>query len=81
VVVGSGWVLKAASSPPGERFREPADCRGGFARRLIVIALPDEVQPEVYNKQIAPNLRAGTTIGFLHGFNIRYGFIQRDNVG
>jgi ketol-acid reductoisomerase len=43
---------------------------------LVVLALPDEVQPEVYGAQIAPNLKAGAVVGFLHGFNIRYGFIK-----
>src|SRR5476651_653237 len=27
---------------------------------LIIITLPDEVQPEVWNKSIAPNLKPGT---------------------
>src|SRR5215217_1294296 len=26
---------------------------------LVIITLPDEVQPEVYNKSIKPNLKAG----------------------
>src|SRR5688572_33427004 len=30
---------------------------------LIIITLPDEVQPEVYNKSIAPNLKAGKSVG------------------
>ena len=39
---------------------------------LIVITLPDEIQPVVYKKQIAPNLTPGKTIGFCHGFNIHF---------
>ena len=39
---------------------------------LIVITLPDEIQPMVYEKQIAPNLTSGKTIGFCHGFNIHF---------
>jgi len=39
---------------------------------LIIITLPDEVQPEVYAKSIAPNLRAGQALGFTHGFNIHF---------
>lgn len=49
---------------------------------LVIIALPDETQPEVYSQQIAPNLRPGSCIGFLHGFCIRYELIQPDkNIG
>ncbi len=39
---------------------------------LIIITLPDEIQPEVYNRSIAPNLRKGQTLGFTHGFNIHF---------
>jgi ketol-acid reductoisomerase len=39
---------------------------------LIIITLPDEVQPEVYNKSIAPNLKAGKTLGVTHGFNVHF---------
>ncbi|MEM8874520.1 MAG: ketol-acid reductoisomerase [Planctomycetota bacterium] len=39
---------------------------------LIIVALPDEVQPGVYEKDIAPNLKPGQTLGFTHGFNIHF---------
>ena len=39
---------------------------------LIIMALPDEVQPEVYTKSIGPNLRPGTALGATHGFNIHF---------
>ena len=42
---------------------------------LVVITLPDEVQGMVYEKDIAPNLAPGKTLGFCHGFNIRFGQI------
>ena len=42
------------------------------AADLIIVTLPDEVQPEVYNRYIAPNLTAGKTLGFTHGFNIHF---------
>ena len=39
---------------------------------LILMTLPDEVQPGVYNRFVAPNLKAGQTLGFTHGFNIHF---------
>lgn len=39
---------------------------------LIIMTLPDEVQPMVYAKSVAPNLKAGQTIGATHGFNIHF---------
>src|SRR6202789_3719417 len=42
------------------------------AADLIILTLPDEVQPEVYNKSIAPHLKAGKALGATHGFNIHF---------
>ncbi len=42
---------------------------------LIIVTLPDEVQAKVYESQIAPNLVAGQTLGFCHGFNIHFKYI------
>ena len=43
---------------------------------VVMILIPDELQAEVYNKEIAPNLKDGAALAFAHGFNIRYGYIQ-----
>lgn len=43
---------------------------------LIIITLPDEFQPKVYASEIAPNLEAGQTMGFCHGFNIHFKYIK-----
>jgi len=39
---------------------------------IIMILVPDHVQPDIYNKDIAPNLKKGNVICFAHGFNIHY---------
>jgi ketol-acid reductoisomerase len=42
---------------------------------LVIVTLPDEIQAKVYQSQIGPNLKAGQTLGFCHGFNIHFGYI------
>jgi ketol-acid reductoisomerase len=42
---------------------------------LIIVTVPDEIQATVYKEQIAPNLTAGQTLGFCHGFNIHFKYI------
>ncbi|MEX1311926.1 MAG: ketol-acid reductoisomerase [Candidatus Sulfomarinibacteraceae bacterium] len=42
----------------------------------IMVLVPDTEQAEVYARDIAPNLEAGDTLMFAHGFNIRYGQIH-----
>jgi ketol-acid reductoisomerase len=39
---------------------------------IIFVALPDTKMPGVYEKEIAPNLRAGQTLLFAHGFAVYY---------
>jgi len=39
---------------------------------VVMILVPDPVQPALYRKEIAPNLKAGDTLMFAHGFNIRF---------
>ncbi|MDN6173777.1 MAG: NAD(P)-binding domain-containing protein, partial [Brevibacterium sp.] len=43
---------------------------------LVVVLAPDQVQAEIYNSEIAPNLAPGNALLFAHGFNIRFDYIQ-----
>jgi len=46
---------------------------------LTAILIPDEVQPDVYQKHIKPNLDPQDTLLFAHGFNIHYNQIRPPN--
>ena len=68
----------------GSRSIEKAKCQGlevmsvGEATKasdIIMILIPDEKQKAVYESEIAPNLTAGKTLAFAHGFNIHFGCI------
>ena len=39
---------------------------------LIMILVPDQIQPAVYESDILPNLEPGNILAFAHGFNIHY---------
>jgi len=43
---------------------------------VIMILTPDTKQKKLYEEAIAPNLKAGKTLMFAHGFNIRFGAIK-----
>ncbi len=43
---------------------------------ILMILLPDEVQPQVYRELIAPHLRSGQTLSFASGYNIHFKLIQ-----
>ncbi len=42
---------------------------------IIMVLLPDEIQGQVFDTDIKPNLTAGKMLLFSHGFNIHYGQI------
>jgi len=44
--------------------------------QLVSILLPDQVQPQVWESEIAPNLEPGAAVLFAHGFNVHFGRIQ-----
>ncbi len=39
---------------------------------IVMMLIPDEVQKEVYDKEVAPHLREGMVLDFAHGFNIHF---------
>jgi len=43
---------------------------------VIMLAVPDMKQPEVYQKDILPNLEKGKTLAFTHGLAIHFGLIE-----
>ncbi len=55
---------------------DPSDVKTAIeGAALIIVTLPDEVQPKVYEAEIQPNLQEGQTLGFCHGFNIHFKYI------
>jgi len=46
------------------------------AADLVMVLLPDESQSDVYDQEIAPNLKEGAVLAFAHGFNIHFGQIE-----
>ena len=45
------------------------------AANVVMILVPDHIQAELYNSEIAPHMTAGKTLMFAHGFNIHFGAI------
>lgn len=43
---------------------------------IINFLIPDELQPRVFNEQIAPHLAPGAAIVFAHGFAVHYNLLE-----
>src|SRR5213593_993911 len=64
----------AKAEEDGLTVRTVADAVKGA--QLVSILLPDQVQPQVWESEIAPNLEPGAAVLFAHGFNVHFGRIQ-----
>jgi ketol-acid reductoisomerase len=42
---------------------------------LVFLLVPDEIMPEIYERDVAPHLRPGSLLDFAHGYNIAFGLI------
>jgi len=42
----------------------------------IQVLIPDEIQGEVYDKEIKQHIKKGKILGFSHGFNVHFGMIK-----
>ena len=67
---GSSW-----SKAEAKGFKVMSVAEASREADVIMILLPDEIQAEVFENEIKPNLKEGDTIAFGHGFNIHYGQI------
>ncbi|MDO4590578.1 MAG: ketol-acid reductoisomerase [Slackia sp.] len=43
---------------------------------LVMMLVPDELQPAIYAEHIEAHLKPGNTLAFAHGFNVHYGYIK-----
>ena len=68
----SGSVKKAEAE--GLKVMTVADA-AAWADAIMILA-PDELQREIYNNEIAPNIKDGAAILFGHGLNIHFRLIE-----
>ena len=48
---------------------------------VVMLLLPDQLMADIYNSDIAPHMKDGSTLLFAHGFNIHFGeIIPREDI-
>ena len=75
VVVGLYAGSKSAAKAEAQGLKVMSVADAAKAADIIMILIPYEKQAEMYENEIAPNLTAGKTLAFAHGFNIHFGCI------
>ena len=69
-----GSTSRAAAEEAGLSVGTVAEAVTGA--QIVSFLLPDQVQPRVYEEDVAPNLGPGAALLFAHGFNVHYGRIE-----
>ena len=75
VVVGLYEGSKSWAKAEAQGLTVMTSAEAAKAADLIMILINDEKQAKLYKESIEPNLTAGKTLAFAHGFNIHYGCI------
>ncbi len=69
---GSATAKKAEAA--GLAVMTPADA-AKWADVMMILA-PDEMQADIYNNDLAPNMKQGAALAFAHGLNIHFRLIE-----
>jgi ketol-acid reductoisomerase len=72
VVVGAREGGSSEEQAKSDGFNVLSIDRAVIDTDIIAILLPDQIMSVVYKESISPNLSAGKTIQFSHGYNIHY---------
>ncbi len=76
VVVGLYEGSKSWEKAQAQGFEVLTVAKAAEKADIIMILINDEKQAALYKESIEPNLTAGKTLAFAHGFNIHYGCIK-----
>jgi len=69
---GSATVKKAEAA--GFQVMTPAEAAKWAD--IVMVLTPDELQADIYNADLKPNMKQGAAIAFAHGFNIHFALIE-----
>jgi ketol-acid reductoisomerase len=76
VTVALHAAARRAEQARADGFAPVTVVEAAQAADVLVMCAPDEVMPDLYAAEIAPHVRPGQTLVFVHGFAYHYGFIK-----
>ena len=76
VIVGLAKGGKSWAKAEAKGFEVKTVAEAAKAANVIMILTPDELQAEIFERDIKPNLNDGDVIAFGHGFNVHFGQIK-----
>ena len=76
VIIGARPGHAGAAAATEQGFPTASIAEATARADLAIIALPDEIQPDLLASTILPAARPGTTLGFIHGFAVTMSDVQ-----
>ncbi|MDR0288262.1 MAG: ketol-acid reductoisomerase [Clostridiales bacterium] len=76
VIIGLYEGSKSAEQAKKDGFKVLNAAEAAKAADIVMLLVNDEKMADIYKNDIAPNLRAGMTLCFAHGFNIHFNQIM-----
>ena len=68
-----------AKKAEGEGLKVMTVSEAAKVADIIMMLTPDELQADIYNNEIAPNIRDGAALAFAHGLNVHFSLIEPKN--
>jgi ketol-acid reductoisomerase len=81
IVIGAREPSASADRARAAGFAVVRNAEAARDADIVVLAAPDETLPEIYARDLAPNMKQGAMLLFVHGFALHFGFIRpRDDL-
>jgi len=68
---GSASIKRAEAA----KFQVLAPAEGAKWGDIVMVLTPDELQSDLYNADLGPNMRANTALAFAHGLNVHFNLL------
>jgi ketol-acid reductoisomerase len=76
VVIGLRPGSASAQKAEGEGLKVMSPAEAAKQSDVVMMLTPDELQADIYNESLAPNMKEGAALLFAHGLNVHFNLIE-----
>jgi ketol-acid reductoisomerase len=76
VVVALREGSASAKKAEAEKFKVLSVAEAAKGADVVMMLTPDELQADIYNRELAPNMKKGAALLFAHGLNVHFNLIE-----
>ena len=76
VIVGLHEGSKSRETARNDGFEVLSVAEASTRADIIMFLMPDHLQADIYNKEVAPNMKEDAALAFAHGFAVHFGQVE-----